>query len=420
MKKKFFITLFTSFLLSNGSVFAITYDSSSLTNKISQNKSLSEMFFKSFSDFVNDICFDFKNEDEDEEDYDDDSKDITFKFKTSLDAVYYAGFNINTDYGTQEGSLVRGYSDLLIGAKIRDIVLAFGTAGSRYGVFLTDIDFNIPSGDPVHSIKVNDFMGTQIMTDIYSGVLGIKDYIWIGGYFLSTSNYKPEESGMLSSSKDSAVDFWGLKGQFSNIVAVDLLFNREFELQSFDWSFNPVPAAMFLLSKPLHYDFEFTTGMAWYTKEENSSAISSKTISSINWGRFDIPLNFHYDLGNKKSSLNFDGNITFSHSDTFKTFYLGKAGLGITAESLAILRNYHYWFGFMLKSSFYQDEKLVFHGKTDNEYAVGFLAGFSLRMGKNKNLLLNFAWRYNYIDDLISLVEAKDKHVFAGYISLKN
>ena len=522
MKKILKIAFIASLSLSFGNAFAVSYDSSTLTNKVSQNRSLADSFFRTFSEFVNDLCFEnletpdyteeYTTEENNSEDYTEDSdysdsyqsdysespdysdsyssssddreyeyedesddssddyysyemygsfiedagnvldfvsdtaevaRDIqdgyriisplmnanaskqlfNLSFKTSLDAVYYTGFNINTDYGSQEGSLVQGYSDLLLGLKAFDTVtLAFGTAGSRYGVFLTDIGFNIPSGDPVSNITVNDFMGTQIMTDIYCGVLGIKDFIWLGGYFFSSANYAPEESGLLSSSKESSVDYWGLKGQISSLIAADLLFDKKFNLQSFDWSFDAWMTALFLLQKPLNYKFSLSAGMSWYTKEELSPTLSSKTISSINWNRFDLPVNLHYTFENNDSYAYLEGNVSLSVSDTFKNFYLGKANAGVTADHLfAYYYKAHYYYyriGFILKGSYYQDENLKYHGNSDSSQVFGIQAGLSISPGMERKFMINATWRYNYLEDLLNLIEAKDKHVFQAYISL--
>ncbi|MCR5400802.1 MAG: hypothetical protein K6E78_04325 [Treponema sp.] len=522
MKKILKIAFIASFVLSLTNAFAVSYDSSSLTNKVSQNRSLADSFFRTFSEFVNDLCFEeldksdftdtsstqeensdeysddysensdyddyqsdstgspeysdsygssdenYENQDEDNssEDYYsyeiygslfEDTKNVlnfisdsaeiardiqdgyqtisplmnthsskslfNLKFKTSLDAVYYTGFNINTDYGSQEGSLVQGYSDLLLGLKILDAVtLAFGTAGSRYGVFLTGIDFNIPSNDPVSNITVNDFMGTQIMTDIYCGVLGIKDFIWLGGYFFSSANYAPEENGLLSSSKESSVDYWGLKGQISSLIAADLLFDKKFNLQSFDWSFDAWMAALFLLQKPLNYNFSLSAGMAWYTKEELSPTLSSKTISKINWNRFDLPLDLHYSFENNCNYAYLEGNLSLSVSDTFKNFYLGKASAGVTADHLfAYYHDAHYYYyriGLILKGSYYQDENLKYHGNSDSTQVFGVQAGLSISPGMDRKFIINASWRYNYLEDLLNLIEAKDKHVFQAYITL--
>ena len=190
MKKKLTIIISITLLLIQF-LTAEAFDASALTNKVSQNKNLADSFFYTFSSFVNELAYPIGR----------DSDESFFKFRTSLDAVYYTGFDINTDYGAQEGSLVQGYSDLLLGKKGRNITIAFGTAGSRYGVFLTDIDFKIRSGDPVSNIRVNDFTGTQIMTDIFSGLIGIKNIAWLGGYFFTSSNYSPDDTGILSFKK---------------------------------------------------------------------------------------------------------------------------------------------------------------------------------------------------------------------------
>ncbi len=499
--KKALLIIFTVFLVCSPAVFSVTYDSSALTNKISQNKSLADSFFQTFSGFVNDLTFEAvdgtsynkKTSKEDEEDsdeyysddeeeyeensdYEEDEDDsyeydyeyelhdffddagqvldfisdtaevardlqdgyetvkpfmdmdpsrklFNLKFKTSLDAVYYTGFDIKTDYGKQEGALVQGYSDLLLGLKILDTVtLAFGTAGSRYGVFLTDIDFNIPSGDPVDNITVNDFMGTQIMTDIYCGVLGVKNIVWLGGYFFSSANYKPEDSGILSSSKESSVDYWGIKGQLSSLATVDLLFDKKYKLQSFDWSLNAWNIALFLLQKPLGYNFSLTAGMSWYTKEELSPTVSAETISKINWNRFDIPINLHYTLENTSSYAYFEGALSLSVSDTFKSFYVGKANAGVTANHLFRYyydgQIYYYRIGALLKGSFYSDENLKYHGSNKNDYAFGIETGLSFSPGRYNKVLINASWRYNYIEDLTNLIESKDKHVFTAYLTL--
>lgn len=476
MKKVLFVLPLLAFA---SSVFSVTYDSSTLTNKVSQNKSLADTFFSTFSDFVNDLCFsnldeqfssydsyepsysnteDYESEsesydsEETDENYDYDSESTDsestdseydssddykyqshpynnrplisgLKFKTSLDAVYYTGFSINTDYGAQEGSLVQGYSDLLFGIKLLDVALAFGTAGSRYGVFLTDIDFNIPNGDPVTNVTVNDFMGTQIMTDIYTGVIGIKDIIWLGGYFFSSANYSPDDTGILSlSNKESSVDYWGLKGQFSSLLAADLLFDKECTLQSFDWSFDAVKTALFILQKPLHYNFNLTAGMSWYTKEELSSTLSSKVITKVNWNRFDIPLDLHYNFNTTRSTANVEGGLHLSVSDTFQSFYLGKAYAGITADHLFHTyyegRDYYYRIGFILKGSYYADEMLQYHGNNDSTSVFGAQAGIILSPGKTGKVLINGTWRYNYVEDLKNLIESKDKHVFSVYATL--
>lgn len=412
MKKLFFIiplVLLFSYILP-----AASYDSSTLTNKVSQNKCLADSFFLAFSGFVNELSF---------PEFEPEATNVVtkhFKFKTSLDAVYYTGFDINTDFGTQEGSLVQGYSDLLIGIKGKILTFAFGSAGSRYGVFLTDIDFKIPPKDPVKTITVNDFTGTQIMTDIYSAVFGIKNFIWFGGYFFTSANYSPDDSGILSlAKKDSSIDYWGIKGNISTIFNCDLLFNKEFTLQSLNWSFDALQATLFFLQRPLHYNYNLKAGMYWYTKQELASLFSTDVITRIDWKNFDIPLDFKYSINTFFSSFDMDGGIHFAISDTFKSFYIGEIYAGIAADRL-ISQEYkgktrYYRAGIILKASYYENEKLKLHGKSDSPFVFGIQAGITFSPGKTNDAYITGSWRYNYVEDLKNLVESKDKHVFTVY-----
>ncbi|MBO4859746.1 MAG: hypothetical protein J5527_14625 [Treponema sp.] len=413
MKKSFiFLPLL---LLFSQLVFAATYDSTSLTNKVSQNKSLSDTFFVTFSDFVNDLAYPI-----DEPTSEGIMSNITFR--SSLDAVYYTGFDINTDFGAQEGSLVQGYSDLLFGIRGPIITFAFGTAGSRYGVFLTDISFNIPYGDPVGNVKVNDFTGTQIMTDIYSAILGIKNFVWIGGYFFTSGKYSPDDSGLLSlSNKESSIDYWGAKANVSTFFNSDLLMNKRFKIQSFNWSLDFLQATLFLLQKPLHYDYNLKAGMYWDTMKKISSLLSTEDFTSLDWRSFDIPLDFNYSLSTFFLSFNLEGGLRFSIKDLFQESMISEAYGGLFADCLMI-QEYkgkldYYRIGLILKGSYYANENLKFHGDSASTSVYGIQLGLTYSPGKTNKILITGCWRYNYIEDLKNLVEAKDKHVFSVYMT---
>ncbi len=413
MKKSFvFLPLL---LLFSKIVFATTYDSTSLTNKVSQNKSLADSFFVTFSDFVNDLAYPDKEPESE-------GFRSNIKFRSSLDAVYYTGFDINTDFGAQEGSLVQGYSDLLFGIRSPIITFAFGTAGSRYGVFLTDINFNIPYGDPVKSVKVNDFTGTQIMTDIYSAIIGIKNFVWLGGYFFTSGKYSPDDSGLLSlSNKDSSIDYWGAKANISTIFNSDLLMNKRFKIQSFNWSLDFFQATLFLLQKPLHYNYNLKAGMYWYALQKVSSLLSTEDISNIDWRSFDIPLDFNYSFSTFFLSFNIEGGIKFSIKDLFQDSMISEAYGGLFADYL-MMQEYkgrldYYRVGLILKASYYANENLKFHGNSDSTSVFGIQLGLTYSPGKTNQILITGCWRYNYIEDLKNLVEAKDKNVFSVYMT---
>lgn len=403
------LLLFSQFLS------ATTYDSTSLTNKVSQNKSLSDTFFVTFSDFVNELAYP-----------DDEPASGGFlsniKFRTSLDAVYYTGFDINTDYGAQEGSLVQGYSDLLFGIRGPVITFAFGTAGSRYGVFLTDINFNIPPGDPVHGVSVNDFTGTQIMTDIYSAILGIKNFVWLGGYFFTSGKYSPDDSGILSlANKDSSIDYWGAKANISTIFNSDILMNKRFKIQSLNWSFDFLQTTLFLLQRPLHYDYNLKAGMYWDTMKKISSLLSTEDFSSLDWRCFDIPLDFNYSFSSFFVSFNLEGGIRFSIKDLFQEYQISEAYGGFFADVLMMQEHKgrldYYRVGVILKGSYYANENLKFHGDSDSISVFGIQAGLTYSPIKTDKILITGCWRYNYIEDLKNLIEAKDKHVFSVYLT---
>lgn len=405
MKKRLTI-IFSITLLLVHILTAEAFEASALTNKVSQNKNLSDSFFYTFSSFVNELSYPIGR----------DSSESFFKFRTSLDAVYYTGFDIKTDFGTQEGSLVQGYSDLLFGRKGKNITFAFGTAGSRYGVFLTDIDFKLPSGDPVKNVKVNDFTGTQIMTDIFSGLIGIKNIAWLGGYFFTSSNYSPDDSGLLSfKKKNSSIDYWGIKGNISTVLNYDVLLSKSFKFQSVNWSFDFLRTTLLLLNKPLHSNDTLKAGMYWYKTKEIVELLSK--INTINWKTFDIPINFYHTFDTLFSSITLEGGITFFVNDMFAQLDVVEAYGGISANHL-FSYNGVYRLGFILKGSYYTNESLALYGNTNSSSVYGMEAGITVSPGISESLLLTGSWRYNYIEDLKNLVEAKDKHVFSVYATL--
>lgn len=405
MKRKLTIIFSAVFLLIKP-LSAEAFDASALTNKISQNKNLADTFFYTFSSFVNELAYPIGR----------DSSDSFFKIRTSLDAVYYTGFEINTDFGSQEGSLVQGYSDLLLGRKGKNITFAFGTAGSRYGVFLTDINFNIPSGDPVSSVRVNDFTGTQIMTDIFSGLIGIKNIAWLGGYFFTSSNYSPDDTGILSfKKKNSSIDYWGIKGNISTVLNYDVLLTKNFKVQSVNWSFDFLRTTLLLLRKPLHYDDTLKAGMYWYKTKEIIELLSK--VSQINWKSFDIPINFSHTFDTFFTSIVLDGGITFSVEDMFTGLNVTEAYGGISASHLFSM-NGQYRLGIVLQGSYYSNENLALFGNTNSSNVFGIEAGLTISPGISETLLITGSWRYNYIEDLKNLIESKDKQVYSIYATI--
>ena len=406
MKRKLTI-IFSVALLFIKALTAEEYDASALTSKISQNKNLADSFFFTFSSFVNELAYPIGK----------DSSESFFKVRTSLDAVYYTGFDIKTDFGTQEGSLVQGYSDLLLGRKGRNITFAFGTAGSRYGVFLTDINFNMPPNDPVKQVTVNDFTGTQIMTDIFSGLIGIKNIVWLGGYFFTSSNYSPDDTGILSfKKKNSSIDYWGIKGNISTVFNYDVLLSKSFKFQSVNWSFDFLRTTLLLLRKPLHYDDTLKAGMYWYKTKEIIELLS--WVNTINWNSFDIPITFNHTFDTFFTSVVLEGGVTFTVNDMFAQLDVAEGYGGITADHLFTIRGEEWRLGIILKGSYYTNDNLWLYGNSNNPYALGMEAGITISPGISNIFILHGSWRYNYIEDLKNLIEAKDKNVFSVYATI--
>ena len=406
MKRKLTI-IFSAALLFITTLTAESFDASALTSKVAQNKNLADSFFYTFSSFVNELTYPVGR----------DSSDSFFKVRSSLDAVYYTGFDINTDFGTQEGSLVQGYSDLLLGRKGRYVNFALGTAGSRHGVFLTDIDFNIPSNDPVKHLTVNDFTGAQIMTDIFSGLIGFKNIAWMGGYFFTSSNYSPDDTGILSfKKKNSSIDYWGIKGNVFTVFNYDVLLTKNLKFQSVNWSFDFLRTTLLVLQKPLHYDDTLKAGMYWYKTKEIIELLSKAY--AINWKCFDIPITFSHTFDTFFTSIVLEGGFTFSINDTFAVLYVTEALAGVTADHLFTIRGEEWRFGIILKGSFYSNKKLSLYGNSKSHNAVGIEAGITISPGISNIFVINGSWRYNYIEDLKNLAEAKDKHVFSVYATV--
>ncbi|MCQ2592752.1 MAG: hypothetical protein MJ188_08195 [Treponema sp.] len=400
-----YLSLFstTLFAQSNG---AKAMDASRLTDNLAQSVSLSEEFFSSFSNFVNDLCFQ-------EED------SFLIKNQFDFDGAWFTGFDIYTDYGTQKGSLAQGYGDYIFGLKTKKITLGLGTGGDRFGVFLTNISFNMPSDDPVGHVLVTDFSGTQIMNDIFAGVLGINDIFWAGGYFFTAAEYTPSQGGTLSLfNSDTRVSYWGLKAQFSNILFANALLT-ESRFQTLEWFVNPLALTLFCLRKSLKLDLDLTTGIQWKDQKELIEKVSD---AHVDWSVFQVPFKTAYYIKTPKNKITLLGGLTLGIRPRLSSeaFDIVDGHLGFKHKFILELpseESFGYNAGYAIKASYYKDKALEFFGNDHNNYSTGFEANLFFEF--DQYFTITGGWRWNWFEDLKPLPESKDKHVFALDFTVK-
>lgn len=403
-KKHFFIVLTIFFTTS---AFTQTFDASKLTNNLSQTESLADTYFTSYKKFIDSLCYS-------------DYTHFIFENKMSLNAVWYTGFDINTDFGTQKGSLAKGYADYILGFKAKHLMLSLGTGGSRYGVFLSDISFNIPKNDPCTNIKVTDFTGAQIMNDIYAGVLGINKVFWLGGYFFTSSVYSPTQSGLLDSYANTSVSYYGAKLNIANVLDGDAMINSDGGFSHINVNFNPYRLLMLCFGNPIDLDFTLLTGINWNT--EYDSMYDIKSLFHFNWRSFKLPASFDLTFDKKYIYANFIGGarIGIPNINLPGTINLSDAYFGLSTKLKFYSSNrngveYQSDYGIVLKGSFISDKSLFGFGRTRETALYGIQAGILTgvkALGAKQSFEAELSWRYNYLDDLKNLPEVKDKHVF--------
>jgi len=132
-----------------------------LTNAITRSRSIQSMFMMRWEQLV------YGSQTHPELN-DDGSRQISYR--VSLEAVYYTGFSLQTDYGSSQGNLGRLYSDVALIFPIgEESALGFGLCGFRYGVFTTEASLNRPDTDPFEgrTSDIHDFIGTQFFDDLF-------------------------------------------------------------------------------------------------------------------------------------------------------------------------------------------------------------------------------------------------------------
>ncbi|MCR4742039.1 MAG: hypothetical protein K5866_04105 [Treponema sp.] len=406
-KKGLLSILLLSFIFTG--LHAQTLDASKLTDNLARSVSLSNLFFGRFSGYVNELYYNVDEYDEFVPSY----------LDTYLDALWYTGFDINTDYGSQTGSLIKGYADLFTGYKFNNLIFAFGTGGTRHGVFLSDINFNLPSDDPMRSnallktVKVTDFMGNQLLNDIYSVVGGWNGYFWLGGYFLTCKTFDSLSSGVMSNTAKTSLGYWGLKSQILSTLYTDLLFDTDFALESFDWTVDVITLAALIAGNAIGLDLNVATGVNW----DSVSAVSqNKTEDKIDWKSFYIPLDYSQTFGDKyfNWSINAGTRLAVGEFYHLAGSVLSSAVLGASVTyrkdhvSKKGVASYNE-FAASLSTSFYSNKNLAYYGNSSSTKAFG--VDFRLSYEYTDMITLEAVYKRNYFSDLADLNECKDKHI---------
>lgn len=386
-------------------------DASQLTNNLSRSVNLSNLFFGRFVDYLNTFYYDEGAED----DYE------PALIDASLNAIWYSGFGINTDYGTQSGSLARGYSDILLGFNIGDIIIGGGTGGIYNGVFLDNITFNVPSYDPVTDIQVSDLMGNQVMNDIYALALGINGYFWGSTYFLTNKIYQPDESGVLNDNAELSLGFWGLKLQTMNCFFADLLFSGTGEIQQFEWAVDPFVLALLCFNIYSDGKVSVRGGVNW---DSISKYVIGNAYSGFDWKSFLIPLSYSQTFGDKYKYFLVNAGTNLAVGDFYRVSdsVLASADLGAKLyyswESVT-KKGETYRQAILLggKGSYYSNIYLSEYGDSDKYRLLGWelSAGYVY----DDYLTIEAVWRRNFYSDLMDLFESKDKDVFGVNAAFK-
>ena len=406
-KKSLFSVLLLTFVFAG--LHAQTLDASKLTDNLSRSVSLSNLFFGRFSGYVNELYYNVDEYDEFKPSY----------FDTSLNALWYTGFDINTDYGSQTGSLIKGYADLFTGYKFNNLICAFGTGGTRHGVFLSDINFDLPTDDPIRNnalikkIKVTDFMGNQLLNDIYSVVAGWNGYFWLGGYFLTCKTFDSLASGLMASTAKTSLGYWGLKSQLFSTLYTDLLFDTDFKLESFDWTVDVITMTCLIAGKALNLDLNLATGINW---DSVNAVTQDKEQENIDWKSFYIPLNYSQKFGDKylNWTLNAGTKLAVGEFYTLAGSVLSSAVLGgsINYRKEAVDKKgnaYYNEFGASLAGSYYSNKNLAYYGDTSSTKALG--VDLKLSYKYTDTITVEAVYKRNFHSDLADLNECKNKHI---------